>query len=126
MRLTFWRRHSAGNYVTMSDNREVWAGDHSNHVYSTNTSTMDGIYQPSDNGATSQHASCFVRVVRWVCGVEKKKQEEMPYAATMAMMEGQGQQSQRSLIEDPTLKVLCDFNAICMLVLATFVWGFFS
>ena len=63
----------------------------------------------------------YKTAMQWVCGIEKH-----PELLLTPEEEAELKKKQISLHEEPFYKKLCNIQAIMLLTLTTFYWGFFA
>ena len=64
---------------------------------------------------------CWRKSVNWLCGIEKQAEPPKLTDAEMKALE----KKQNSLYEAPTWRRVCNINAIIVMTVAIFFWGFF-
>lgn len=67
-----------------------------------------------------EHLPWYRTAMMWICGIEKHEEPVMTEEERKAF-----EAKQISLDEDPYWKKIVNINALTLMVVATFIWGFF-
>ncbi|XP_074640673.1 sodium/glucose cotransporter 4-like isoform X2 [Tubulanus polymorphus] len=131
VRLTFWTRHETRERLDISDIEDEEAEKKNlerNEVDSYGSSKTATPAASVDNVAGSQghlvveeqntgtETNCCKRAFFWICGIERMRDQSEPQVLP---------DDHTSIKEQPRWKTFTDINAIILMVLAIFMWGFF-
>jgi hypothetical protein len=72
--------------------------------------------EPGYDGKQPWYKTCMM----WVCGIEKREEHVLTPEEQEAI-----KRKQTSLAEDPLYKKICNINAIVLMTVTVFFWGFF-
>ncbi|XP_013386747.1 sodium/glucose cotransporter 4 isoform X2 [Lingula anatina] len=64
---------------------------------------------------------CWKRALQWLCGIESHPEIQLTEEEKKA-----AEQKHMSLAEDHRWKLFCNFNAVLLMSVAMFLWGFFA
>ncbi|KAL8610906.1 hypothetical protein ACOMHN_056761 [Nucella lapillus] len=113
-RLTFWTRYSTLKRIDLSE-AEAEKEDKGK------ADPMEGKHSIVDE---YDGLPWYKKMCQWICGIEKMTgsgEHQMTDAELRALEE-----KQTSIVEKPWVRRLLNVNAIILMTLATFLWGFFA
>ncbi|XP_021345702.1 sodium/glucose cotransporter 4-like [Mizuhopecten yessoensis] len=109
-RLTFWNRFSTAERVNIDEEEQKATQD-----ANPNTLKMEDIQPEVDT-------PCYKRVFQWICGIEKMvNQPQMTDEERQAI-----EKKHESIVEKGTWKTVLNVNAVLLMTIAVFMWGFYA
>ncbi|XP_051951080.1 sodium/glucose cotransporter 4 [Xyrauchen texanus] len=110
VRLTWWTRHSKEERVELED---PWA--RGSETLSTDPSTTES------EGSGEDSAAWWKRAGMWMCGLSQAARQEISEEEQQAL-----EKKLTSIEEDHTWKTVCNINALILLTVNVFLWGYFA
>ncbi|XP_066547990.1 sodium/glucose cotransporter 4 isoform X2 [Amia ocellicauda] len=109
VRLTWWTRHSQEPRVDLGD---LWA----------EPAVPDPTKTPSEVECPSPAAlPCWKRIGLWFCGLSGDVRPQLSLEESQAL-----EKKLTSITEEPVWRNVCNINAIILLTINVFLWGFFA
>ncbi|XP_069135421.1 sodium/glucose cotransporter 4-like [Argopecten irradians] len=109
-RLMFWSRFSTAERVDIDEEERK-----AEEVNNQNTLKLEDVQPEVD-------IPCYKRAFQWVCGIEKMvNQPQMTDAERQAI-----EKKQTSIVEKKTWKTVLNVNAVLLMTIAVFMWGFYA
>ncbi|XP_016367124.1 sodium/glucose cotransporter 4-like [Sinocyclocheilus rhinocerous] len=105
VRLTWWTRHSKEERVELED---PWARE-------SDPSTTES------EGSDEDTPAWWKRAGMWLCGLSHAAKQEMSEEERQAL-----ERKLTSIEEDHTWKTVCNVNALILLTVSVFLWGYFA
>ncbi|KAL7884869.1 hypothetical protein AOLI_G00076390 [Acnodon oligacanthus] len=109
VRLTWWTRHSKEQRVDLED---PWA---------TPPAAEESNPAGSDSQLEQDMPSCWRRVGMWLCGLSEAPRPKLSLAEKEAL-----EKKLTSIEEDHIWKNVCNINAVILLTVNVFFWGYFA
>ncbi|XP_036377112.1 sodium/glucose cotransporter 4 [Megalops cyprinoides] len=107
VRLTWWTRHSQAERIDLDD---PWSS----------SATADRVSEgPSESPA--ERAPCWKRLGMWLCGLTGAAQAELSPEQRQAL-----EKKLTSIEEEPVWRNVCNINALLLLTVNVFLWGYFA
>ncbi|XP_064189411.1 sodium/glucose cotransporter 4 [Anguilla rostrata] len=107
IRLTWWSRHSQEERIDLDD---AWSSS-----VTSNRSTE------GQSESTADTAPCWKRLSMWLCGLSGAAQAELSPEQKHAL-----EKKLTSIEEEPVWRIVCNVNALILLTVNVFLWGFFA
>lgn len=114
VRLTWWTRQSTAECRDLED---PWA---------TNTSTLTNPMPASsgselDEDSNKDRLACWKQVGLWLCGLSDPSKPELSTEEKMLL-----KKKLTSIEEKPIWRNVCNVNALILLTVNVFLWGYFA
>ncbi|XP_076845725.1 sodium/glucose cotransporter 4 [Brachyhypopomus gauderio] len=110
VRLTWWTRHSQRPRVDLYD---PWAG------LSSPPMTSDSVDPGQEQGRDSP--ACCKRMAMWLCGLSETSRPQLSSEEQQAL-----EKKLTSIEEEPIWRSVCNVNALILLTVNVFLWGYFA
>ncbi|XP_023677123.1 sodium/glucose cotransporter 4 [Paramormyrops kingsleyae] len=107
VRLTWWTRHSQEERVELED---PWSPSIAPELKTRDTSAH-----------AAETAPCWRRAGLWLCGLSEQSQPDLSPEERLAL-----EKKLSSIREEPVWKKVCDINALILLTVNVFLWGYFA
>ncbi|XP_067649722.1 sodium/glucose cotransporter 4-like [Haliotis asinina] len=110
VRLTFWNRYETGPRIDI-DEEQIAKEEREKQDALAAAPIVDYDSLP-----------CYKKAMQWICGIEKMNQQQELTPEEKAAIEAK----QTSIYEGKTWRRVLNLNAILLMTVATFMWGFYA
>ncbi len=108
--MTWWTRHSKEERVEL---KNPWA--RGSNPTGSDPSTTESV------GSDEDRPAWWKRAGMWLCGISRVAKQEMSEEEQQAL-----ERKLTSIEEDHTWKTVCNVNALILLTVNVFLWGYFA
>ncbi|XP_062854490.1 sodium/glucose cotransporter 4 isoform X1 [Trichomycterus rosablanca] len=113
VRLTWWTRHSTKERVDLDD---PWANSSTSATPKPAASGSE-----LDRDRDRDRPACWKRVGMWLCGLSEASKPELSKEEQLVL-----EKKLTSIEEKPIWRNVCNVNAIILLTVNVFLWGYFA
>ncbi|XP_076132463.1 sodium/glucose cotransporter 4 [Alosa pseudoharengus] len=117
VRLTWWTRHSKDPRVDLEDPWATTPNEEAKEMPESQAASPELEEQPPQAASSS----CWRRVAMWLCGLSAQAEPKLSAEEKQAL-----EMKLTDIEEEPVWRNVCNVNAIILLTVNVFLWGFFA
>ncbi|XP_041913765.1 sodium/glucose cotransporter 4 isoform X2 [Alosa alosa] len=117
VRLTWWTRHSKDPRVDLEDPWATTPNEEAKEMPKSQAASPELEEQPLQAASSS----CWRRVAMWLCGLSAQAEPKLSAEEKQAL-----EMKLTDIEEEPVWRNVCNVNAIILLTVNVFLWGFFA